>query len=309
MKHSETISAIAESLALAQAEYVPVPKTKTARVKTKAGYEYTYMYADLADILAMAIPRLAKQGIAFTQPHILDNGKLRVVTHLFHKSGEWMQSDGIEISEDGDPQQFGAESTYFRRYDGASFIGVAPDEDTDAQQAGTRTKRTTPAEVDARLQQENAFRPTTTAQSSQQAIQRSATATEAAQPQAGVLKFSPPDGLTVVVKSVRELAGLPAKPANGNIPAMKAIRPSLRVTFLGLHNGVSEASCFDTGLWPAIKDAVGLECHFQIKEKDSNSKHYINIEDVLYVDGVPYVDGKPAVDTTTGEVIAERDAQ
>ena len=119
MRHSESIAALVEALSAAQGEYVTVPKNKTAKVKTKTGYEYTYAYADLADILAMALPRLSKHGIVFSQPHILVDGKLRVVTHLLHKSGEWMQSDGIEISEDGDPQQFGAESTYFRRYDGA----------------------------------------------------------------------------------------------------------------------------------------------------------------------------------------------
>lgn len=143
MKTSETISALAKALAAAQAEYVPVSKNKTAKVKTKQGYEYSYKYADLADILAMSLPRLAKHGIAFSQPHEIVDGRLRVASRLIHESGEWMQSDGIEISEDGDPQQFGAESTYFRRYDGASLLGIAPDEDTDAQQAGDRQRKAT----------------------------------------------------------------------------------------------------------------------------------------------------------------------
>jgi hypothetical protein len=112
-----------------------------------------------------------------------------------------------------------------------------------------------------------------------------------------------------VIKSVKEIEALPAKPANGDIPAMKGVRARMIVTFLGHHNGVSEASCFDTGLFEALRDSVGLECNFQIAEKDSNGKHYINIEDLLYVDGVPYIDGRPAVDTATGEVLAERDAQ
>jgi hypothetical protein len=281
MKHSESIAAIAEAIAAAQAEYVTVPKTKTAKVKTKAGYEYTYNYADLADILAMALPRLSKQGIAFSQPHILIDGKLRVVTYLLHKTGEWMHSDGIEISEEGDPQQFGAESTYFRRYDGASFIGVAPDEDTDAQQAGPRTKRTTPAQAEAQA------RPTTTQQSSQQAQQRQQTAKPAAQPQVGQLKFIPPNGLTTVIKGVKDVA------AQAATEDRKAIRPYVVVTFLGQHNGCNFASCFDAKLWPLLKDSIGLECHFQIKEADKNSKHFINIEDVIYADGVEYVGGVP----------------
>jgi hypothetical protein len=74
---------------------------------------------------------------------------------------------------------------------------------------------------------------------------------------------------------------------------MKSVRGRLIVTLLGQHNGVSEASCFDTKLWPALKESVGLECHFQIAEKEWNGKHYINIEDLIYADGEEYVDGKP----------------
>jgi hypothetical protein len=211
-----------------------------------------------------------------------------VVTFLLHESGEWMASDGIAISEAGEPQQFGAESTYFRRYDGCSFIGVAPDEDTDAQGAGKRTPKTTPAQ--AMQQPAGASAP---AQDAQPTTQRAATAPAAAQPQVGQLKFIPPNGLTAVIKSVKEIEPIPPKPANGDIPAMKGLRGRLVVTLLGEHNGVSEASCFDTKLWPALKESVGLECHFQIAEKDSNGRHYLNIEDLIYVSGEEYVNGQP----------------
>lgn len=290
MKRSDSIAAIAKALAAAQAEYVPVPKNKIAKVKMKSGGEFSYNYADLADCLSMALPRLSRHEIAFMQPHTFADGKLRVVTFLLHESGEWMESDGIEISEDGDPQQFGAESTYFRRYDGCSFIGVAPDEDTDAQQAGNRTRKTTPAQAMAHQNRsaQPEFEPDlpSEVQTSHQS---------AAQPQAGVLKFIPPNGLTSTIKAVKEIVGIDAKPAKGDIPAMKGVRPRLIVTLLGQHNGVSEASCFDTKLWPAIKESVGLECHFQIAEKDSGGKHYINIEDLVYVSGEEYKDGKPVV--------------
>ena len=108
-----------------------------------------------------------------------------------------------------------------------------------------------------------------------------------------MLKFIPPNGLTAVIKGVKEIKRLPAKPADGDIPAVTGVRARLIVTLLGQHNGVSEASCFDTKLWPALKESVGLECHFQIAEKDSNGKHYINIEDLIYVAGEEYVNGQP----------------
>lgn len=141
MKTSEQINEVVSALSRAQAAFTVVPKNKTAKVRTKTGGEYSYKYADLADVLSMALPKLTVNGLAFSQPHIMTDGKLRVVSMLLHQSGQWIQSDGIEISEAGDPQQFGAESTYFRRYDACSLLGIAPDEDTDAQQAGDRQRR------------------------------------------------------------------------------------------------------------------------------------------------------------------------
>jgi hypothetical protein len=335
MKRSESIAALAEAFAAAQAEYVPVKKTKTASVKgtSKNGkdYDYTYKYADLADILEMVIPCLSKQGLAFSQPHCMVDGKLRVVSYLLHKSGEWMHSDGIEISElSPDPKQLGIESTYFRRYDGSSFLGIAPDEDTDGQSTGDRTRRTEENQskpltlcpvcgkyaiikgkeeygggwlcykakggcgakftVDPATVNQNSSADPDLPSEVQTSHQPAA-----AQPQGGALRFIPPNGLTAVIKDVKEIEGVAAKPAVGDIPATKGVRPRLIVTFLGQHNGVSETSCFDTKLWPALKESVGLECHFQIAEKDSGGKHYINIEDIVYVAGEEFKDGKPYV--------------
>jgi len=313
MTHSETIGAIAKALAMAQAEYAPVPKNKTAKVKMKAGGEFSYNYADLADCLSMALPRLSKNGIAFCQPHIMEAGKLRVVTLLIHESGEWLQSDGIEISEIGEPQQFGAESTYFRRYDGCSFIGVAPDEDTDAQQAGNRSRRTTPAQAmqnssipppdyEPDLPSENISGQSPSPQSkttAQPPTSQPAAAQGASQSQGNAPEFTEPDKLMVTVKTVKLIDGLPAKPAIGDVPAMKAIRARADIEFLGQHNGVSRATCFKGHLFPLLKESVGLECVFQIAEKDSLGKHYINIEDVVYSGGVEYMDEKPLVKGTT----------
>ena len=74
---------------------------------------------------------------------------------------------------------------------------------------------------------------------------------------------------------------------------MKAVKARMIVTFLGQHNGVDAGSCFDTGLFEALKESIGLECTFQITEKDLADKHYITIQDVKFVDGTEYMDGKP----------------
>ena len=308
MRHSELIAEIAKSLAAAQTEYTPVPKTKTAKIRGKNNTEYTYKYADLADVLGMAVPILAKHGIAFLQPNERIDGKLFVTTMLIHESGQWMQSDGIEVDEMEmkwneyekksvlercDPRTIGGDFTYYRRYDGCSFIGIAPDEDVDAANNGPlpniRGKNTTEAKESrgARSHQENSSRPTSTQQSTQQVNQRAAAPQEQAQPQAGQCKFIPPNGLTTVIKGCKEIAAVEAT------EDQKARKGYLVVTFLGTHNGLNFASCFDTKYWDLLKESVGLECNFTIKEADKNNQHFINIVDVLFVDGQAYMDAKP----------------
>jgi hypothetical protein len=164
MNRSETTGKLAEALAKAQGEFGPVPKNKTAAIKTKTGGEYRYKYADLADVLKMALPILAKNGIAFTQPLCLIDGKLRLTTKLTHISGEWEQSDGIEISELGTPQEFGSEHSYFRRYDGTGMLGIAPDEDTDGS-VSQRGKRSDSPTFEPRAENEFAPKAKTAGQS------------------------------------------------------------------------------------------------------------------------------------------------
>src|SRR4051812_20864173 len=99
MQHSESTAKLAEALSHAQGEFQPVPKNKTAKVKMKAGGEYSYRYADLADVLKMALPVLSKHGLSLAQPLLLFDGKLRATTRLMHASGEFLHTDGIAISE------------------------------------------------------------------------------------------------------------------------------------------------------------------------------------------------------------------
>jgi hypothetical protein len=135
-----------------------------------------------------------------------------------------------------------------------------------------------------------AAKPTSTQQSAQQVTQRAESPQQAAQPQAGAVKFIPPNGLTVTVRSVQ----VPNEEKLAELKERK-IKPSALVTFLGTHAGCDIASCFDTKFWPLLKECIGLECHFQIKEADKNDRHFINIVDVVYVDGCEYKDAKPVI--------------
>ena len=147
LQSPETVELYAALIA-AQGEFTTVPKNKVAKVRSqKTNSEYTYNYADLADVLEMAVPILARHGIGILQPHVRVNGEVRVCTRLVHKSGQWIQSDGLVIDEKAQPQDVGAESSYFRRYDCCSMLGIVADEDVDGERGNPRGERTAPRDV------------------------------------------------------------------------------------------------------------------------------------------------------------------
>lgn len=131
---SESVTKLFSALLEAQKSFPPIPKNRTAEVKTKTGGKYSYNYADISDILHAVLPILNKNGIAFSQPHVLVGDRVRVTTRLMHSSGEWMQSDGLPLGEFVNPQELGASSTYMRRYEVCSMLGIVAEDDSDAQE-------------------------------------------------------------------------------------------------------------------------------------------------------------------------------
>ena len=283
MRHSESIGELVAALAKAQAEFGPAFKETDNPAFGARG-----RYADLASIISAIRAALNKHGIFVSQINgsDLERQTASVETILF--CGEqWISSEVVEAPAIGrgekfDIQSIGACWTYLRRYTLQSLLGVAAEEDDDGNSLQNENKPIPARKLNPR--------PTTTRESAQTVEHRAAAAPEAAKPQAGNVAFIPPNGLTCTVKSVRELSA--EKLAD---IAKRKGRAWLTVEFLGQHNGVSEMSCFDTKYWDLLKSSVGLECHFQIAERDKDGRHYINVEDVVYVDGVEHVDGKPVV--------------
>ena len=306
---SEQIGELIANLAKAQLEFTPA-------LKDSDNPFFKSKYADLAANINAVRPALNKYGIAVIQSDSseLPTATARVRTSL-HCGEQWIATEAeapaIDKSGNINVQTLGSAWTYLRRYTLQALCGLASEDDdgnslsqdkTPAQAEKARPNPPQPAPAKATASgtttsspsaishPENAPRPTTTQQSAQQVTQRVATSPAAAQPQAGQLKFIPPDGLTCVVKGVQEVA---AKPAEGG---KRATRAYLIVTFLGMHNRCNFAYCFDSKFWPLLKESVGLECHFQIKERDKDGTRFINLEDVLFVDGVEHVDGKPVTE-------------
>lgn len=137
-QETTTYGGIWPALCAAQATMPPIAKEKTATVKgvsKKSGqaYEMTYKYADISDVLAVVVPHLTKHGVVLCQLAGVDAGLMTLTTRLTHSpTGEHVESV-YPVARIGDDQQaMGGALTYARRYALCAMIGVAPDEDTDA---------------------------------------------------------------------------------------------------------------------------------------------------------------------------------
>src|ERR1035437_7767267 len=265
-----SLQSLNKSLGEAQNEFEDALKSAT---NTYGGWKYT----PLNSLVDAVRPSLTKYHLTVSQFSVtnLEEKTVTVYTRIVHwDSGEWMQNalelpGELALGKDGAPkfnqQTIGGVQTYAQKYAYKAIVGIPDGEemiDSTDEKGDLPSRQKSQASIKASAQQragaishqEHPPRATTTQQSAQQAHQREASPQQAAQPQAGALKFIPPNGLTAVIKGVKEIEPLAAKEANRYIPAMKAIRGNPIVTFLGQHNGVSEASCFDTKFWPELKE-------------------------------------------------------
>jgi len=111
-------------------------KDKTANTGT-----YSYKYADLASILDLLRPILAKHGCAIVQDVRMEDGRLLISTRLIHSSGECLEFGPLAGSVGSSWQQTGGGITYARRYALQAIFGIAADEDDDAATAPPPTSK------------------------------------------------------------------------------------------------------------------------------------------------------------------------
>jgi hypothetical protein len=128
-------AALTAALARAQGAFPKIERRNTAEVRGKDGKPgYSYSYADLGDVLAAVRPVLAEHGIAVVQrTKPLDGGKTRLLTELRHVAGGLLDSETEIGTPTTNPQQFGGTLTYLRRYELVTLLGIAAEEDRDAQ--------------------------------------------------------------------------------------------------------------------------------------------------------------------------------
>jgi hypothetical protein len=135
LSFSPTIFKVAAALARAQGKYKPLMKNCEGKVSyaAKDGRPagcYTFKYADLGAVIEATSEALSAEELAHTA--LIGGGIIRVM--LLHSSGEWMASEAPLVSTGG-PQQFGSQVTYYRRYLLSPLLGVASEDDDDANGA------------------------------------------------------------------------------------------------------------------------------------------------------------------------------
>jgi hypothetical protein len=143
---SESVAAIATALAKAQTELSNPEKAMVGTVyNTRSDSPQSFRYASLSSGLDIVRKALGGQQIAIAQTTDIDraNGMVNLTTLLLHTSGEWISSDWpvCQLSETSAPRRMGAALTYARRYALFTMVGIAGEDDLDAQPDVTNDPR------------------------------------------------------------------------------------------------------------------------------------------------------------------------
>lgn len=136
MKTSESIKNIAAALCKFQQECDSPKKTaKNPHFKSK--------YAPLEEIIKVATPTMASNGLSHFQSTSSDGDSVVVTTVLMHTSGEFIESDPLRLPMGkATAQGAGSSLTYARRYSLCAILGIAAEEDDDANGASDQQNDT-----------------------------------------------------------------------------------------------------------------------------------------------------------------------
>lgn len=128
MNKSESIAALAKSLAAFQSE-VKQPK------KDKSNPFFKSTYVDLAGVVDAITETAPKHGLSFMQHALTDeNERVGVTTIIFHESGEYIEAPPIFAKPTkAGPQEVGSVITYLKRYSLSAAFGITSEVDDDGE--------------------------------------------------------------------------------------------------------------------------------------------------------------------------------
>ena len=151
-----------------QGEMKPMPKNATVEFEANNGSKVKYNYTPLGDEVEIISPILAKHGLSFGHEIVKDGGKDFVVCILTHESYEEVQvqktitkqfegiiettietdwhiknqikSGPVQIPTGGQMKDLGGAITYAKRYSLNMVLGLASEDDKDAELLGESQK-------------------------------------------------------------------------------------------------------------------------------------------------------------------------
>jgi hypothetical protein len=130
------IDALIGALAKAKLEIPTIPMTgRNPFFKNTANPEGS-KYSTLTDLFNAVNPALSKNGLVLTQcPHAQD-GRISIISTIFHSSGQWIQNGGTPLKPDKDTAQGIASTiTYGKRQEAFAILGLSGDIDDDGNNA------------------------------------------------------------------------------------------------------------------------------------------------------------------------------
>lgn len=117
--------------------------------KNKSNPHFGSRYADLSAIMDEARPILGENDLGIVQNLVESSpDEVRLLTTLYHTSGQWFSSLITLKPSKTDPQGVGSAITYARRYSLSPLLGIVTEEDDDGNAASGpgNTKAPAPAQ-------------------------------------------------------------------------------------------------------------------------------------------------------------------
>ena len=125
MKKSENIAELALALSMAQSE-MQNPKFDSKNSHFKSSY------ASLASGRNAIVPVLSRHGLSILQDVTTTENGVTCSNLLMHKSGQWIETEGITVFVDKqNAHGIGSATTYARRFSLMALVTVVGDEDDD----------------------------------------------------------------------------------------------------------------------------------------------------------------------------------
>jgi hypothetical protein len=140
-----------DAIAKATAEFPDLPRTKTVKFTTKNGHSKNFDYAPYHKVIQCIRPSLSKQGVSVMQAVHSEREGFMSMTLVVAGHGAMIAST-IEFPHKKDIQEFGADVTYYKRYQVCSFFCLEGDPDADDFDLDKASEETPKAESKNKLE-------------------------------------------------------------------------------------------------------------------------------------------------------------